>query len=312
MSNSLGFQIEVSYVADIYTSFETVYAFNQFDEFGDILSIKRAKNEDNVSFKRRLQNAASYLSNCSYRGLINGITRELGLSLFHAISINPKTNGSQSFIASDPYIKFDGAYLYLYSDYENSELACTIDRFQPGGNYEHLHSLVSLVNQTDSFEASILSGVDSYTKSMTILNQSNRENIRLEIIPQSTKFRLNKKFISRGKCFFSNRRTFKTEVASENEVSSSGKYYIDYSKGIVTVYNTPIKNEYVRYEYTVYPFKAIASPVVLHDLNQETFKIKMFEQILQDDGTYVHGLPTELGIDIINELLSVTPMYFGI
>ena len=145
---------------------------------------------------------------------------------------------------------------------------------------------------------------------MTILNQSNRNIIRLELIPLSTKFKLNNKYVS--KCFFSNRDTFKTEVSTEAEVLNPGQYYINYSKGIVTVYNMPNKNEYVRYEYTKYPFTAIASPIILHDINKESFKVKMFSQILQDDGSYAHGLPTELGVDIINELMSVTPMYYGI
>ena len=310
ISTPLSFQVEVIEGPDVYNSLTTVYYRNQFDELGSLLSLQRLKDEKNYEYKRRIQNAAVYTSNSTYQGLINGITRELGLSLFNAITVNPKVNGSQEFVADDPYIKFDGAYLYLYSDYANNELACTIDRFQQGGNYEHLTSLVNIINQTSSFEASLVTGIDPYTRSMTILNQSNRNIVKLELIPLSTKFKLNNKHVS--KCFFSNRSTFRTEVVAEALVLNPGEYYINYSKGIVTVFNMPNKNEYAKYEYTQYPFTAIASPVILHDINKESFKVKMFSQILQDDGSYAHGLPTEIGTDIINELISVTPMYYGI
>jgi hypothetical protein len=67
----------------------------------------------------------------------------------------------------------------------------------------------------------------------------------------------------------------------------------------------------VRYQYTIEPFYTQASPVILHDING-AFREKLFQQVLQDDGTYVDGIPTELGVEIINEIFSVTPMYWGV
>lgn len=285
---------------------------NQFDEHGSLLSLPRLYEEKNAPYKRRIQDAAVHLANSAYQGLVYGITRELGLSLFNAIDINPKVDTNGDFLAPDPYIWFNGVWLALYSDYGRDSLDWAVDRFQKGGNYEHLGRLVDMINTTSFFEASLRPNVDPYTRSMSILNQSNHQSVSMEFVPQSTKFRLDNRYLVNNTAFFSNRTTFKTEMSSASAVSSRGQYHINYSKGIVTVYTIPNPREYIRYRYVEYPFTVVASPIILHDINQDVFREKMFEQVLQLDGTYEHGLPTELGVDIINELMSVSPMYWGI
>jgi hypothetical protein len=311
VTSTLGNQITVPSIEIVGTP-KTRSTFNQFDEHGLLVSLARLRGETNWEYKRRILDVFANKANASYRGLVNGITRELGLSLFDALLINPKTDpGTDAFLAPDPLIKFDGVWLYLYSDYTNEELSHKIDRYEPGGNYEHLQRIVDFVNQTAYFEANLVAGVNSFTRSMTVLNQTNREFVALEEVPVSTKFRLvNSRPVS-GTVFFSNRTVFDAEVSTAAEVDRAGRYYIDYVTGIVTSYSMPDIGVSVRYWYTKYPFRAAASPVVLHDINSEEFKVKMFEQVLQDDGEYTHGLPTILGADVINELLSVYPMYYG-
>jgi hypothetical protein len=310
-SQEVGNQVQVTYGGKLFTP-KPIRYLNDFDEHGSMLSLPRLRKEKNWEYKRRIQDAAVNLANSSYRGLVNGITRELGLSLFDAININPKVDNNGAFLAEDPYIVFSGAWLLLYSNYKKGSLDWAIDRYQTGGNFEHLQRLIETINNTSLFEASLISGVNEYTRSMSILNQSNRAKVKAEFIPQSTKFRLENNYLAKGTVFFSNRRTFNKEKASENLVLNKGDYYIDYQKGIVTVFNMPKPKEYVRYHYNKYPFSAIASPVILNDINSDMFTAKMFNQILQDDGTYKNGLPTELGVDIINELMSVIPLYWGI
>lgn len=285
---------------------------NQYDEHGSLLSLSRLKGEKNWSYKRRILDTMVNRANSSYRGLVNGITRELGLNLFNALQINPRKGSNGSFLASDPYILFDGAYLFLYSDYKNNILEYKLDRYQPGGNYEHLYRLVNFINTTTTFEANILPGIDPYLRSMSILHQSNRQRVSLEFIPQSTKFKTKHSHLINGTVFFANRNTFRQEVSSLSGVTRKGLYHIDYLRGIVTCYVVPDVHEYVRYEYTEYPFRPVASPVILNNINSNHFRVKLFQQVLQDDGTCAHGLPTELGVDIINELMSVIPMYWGI
>lgn len=286
--------------------------WNQFDELGLLVGITRLESEDNASFRRRIRDSYVHRANSTYQGMINGITRDLGLSLFKAISINPKVDSNGYFLAPDPYISFDNAFIYLYSDYANELLDYKIDRYQIGRNYEHLDNFINLVNSTYYFEASIESGVDTKTRTMCILNQTNREHIDVDAAYPSTKYKLSNTYIVEGTLFFSDRTVYKTEVASENLVTSKGTYWIDYKEGIVVSYVAPQLGVYARYDYIKYPFKPLASKIVINDLMNDNFKAKMFEQILQDNGEYANSLPTGLGMDIILELLSVNGgFYYG-
>lgn len=314
-SSILGQQFTIN-VVDIENrtfSLETRTVFNQFDEQGLVLGLSRIRGESNKEYRRRLLDVFVHRANSAYRGLIHGITRELGLSLFQPLQINPKTSLVDGrYFTPDPYIKIDGAYIYLYSDYRNGILDYQIDRFDRGINYGDLGKLVNFINTTTNFEASIESGFSSYIKSMTLINQSNREQIPLESVSTSTCFQLDNDRVVPDSLYFDDSEVFGIEVDSNSLVTGPGKYCVNYRHGIIRTYDTPGIDTGVQYEYSVFPFKPVASNVILHNINSEEFRIKMFEQVLQADGTYVHGLPTELGVDIINELMSVTPMYWGI
>jgi len=291
---------------------QVTHSRNQFDELGDMVSLRRLHGEDNSSYRRRIQDAMVHYANASYQGMVYGITRELGLSIYDSITINPRVDGNGKFLAPDPYIRFEGPYVYLYSDYTNNMLDWAIDRFEAGGNYEHLGRLVEMINNTSFFEATLPENIDYFTRSMTILNQSNRRVVTFERVKASTVFALDHERIVPGSLFFSNRDVFRTEMDSIDDVLVPGQYYVDYHSGIIKVFTIPTISDIVRYQYVEYPFTVVASPIIIHDVTNENFRVKMFEQVLLDDGTVAHGLPTELGVDIINELLSVVPMYWGL
>lgn len=309
---NLPHQININQI-NIVGSINPVNYRNQFDELGNIIGLERILGEKNYNYKRRILDVFTNISNSSYRGLINGITRELGLSLFDCISINPKKNNSGAFLAADPYISINEAWIFLYSDYSNSKLDWSINRLTTGNNYEHINSLVNFINTTTNFEASILANVDGFTKSATLLNQTNRKYISFEFIPVSNKFRLKNKHIVNNSIFFFDREVFRTQVSTEEEVNDIGKFYIDHKEGIVAVYSLPKTKSSVRYEYVIYPFNLIASPVILNNINNEYFKTELYQRIINEYGTdYINTINTELGVDIINELLSVSPHYWGI
>lgn len=287
-------------------------AWNQFDELGLINGLQRIKGEKNWEYKRRLADVFVHRANSSYRGLINGITRELGLALKQPIIINPKINPDGSFLAPDPYIKFDGVWVYLYSDYANGSLDYLIDRYQPGGNYEQLIRLADLINSTTYFEASFEPDADQYSKTMTILNQSSHFEVLSDPVSPTKSFKLSNKHIVEGTLSFSGTPSLTREVSSILNLTQEGNYYVDYLNGIVKCYSTPSIGTSARYKFIPYPFKPIASDIILHDINNDNFRIKMFNQILLDDGTFCNGVATELGTDILNELYSTVPMYWGV
>lgn len=311
---SIGHQFNLNAIPRVVDTPQINNTFNQFDEHGLLSNLSRIRGETNWAYKRRIINVFVNQANSTYRGLINGITRELGLELFCPIKIQPKTSSVDGrFFAADPYIKFDGVWLYLYSDLANNVLELKIDRFEPGGNCEHVYRLVNFINQHSTyFEAFLEPNIDPLTRSMTIINQSNREYIANETIVESTKIQLKNNHLVPGTLAFSDIKAFIKEVDSSSVVTNPGDYHVDYLRGIITTNVVPVPASIVDYQYTIYPFCPLASPVILHDINNDNFKIKMFKQVLQDDGTNEHGLPTEIGVDIINELISVSPMYWGI
>jgi len=287
--------------------------WNQFDEHGLIAGISRNRGESNREIRRRIYDAWVNIANSSYRGLVNGITRELGLELYYPVRIDPKiSTATGKFFAPDPYIKFDGVNLYLYSDYINNVLDYQLDRFEPGGNLEKLGWLVDFINSTTYFEASLTDTLYKNNTSMVVINQSNRFTHE-QALDASTKTKLKYKHIIPGSILFTgDDDVIKREVVSAADVSSLGKYHINYTEGIITTWTIPALEASIRYDYVIYPFKPVSSPIIIHDLNSDNFKVKLFGQILLDDGTYEHGLPTELGVDFLNELLTVVPMYWGV
>jgi len=287
-------------------------AWNQFDEHGLALALPRVRGETNSDYKRRLMTVMVDMANSAYRGLANGITRELGLSFFSPILINPRTDNEGNFLAPDPYICFDGVWLYMYSDYANKLLDYKIDRFQPGGNFEHIGRLVDFIQGTHYFNATLIGDTDRLTRSMTILNQSNRMHVDSEDVQASTRSGLRYRHIIPGSVEFDNKLVFRRQVSSASVITRQGDWHLDHQKGILTTASVPPGGTKVRYKYIVYPFKPIASPVILNDINNENFRVKMFRQILQDNGLCTHGAPTEIGVDVINELLTVVPMYWGL
>lgn len=309
--NPLSHQINISNIVSAVGTLQKKNVFNQFDELGYLVSLIRINGETNWEYKRRILDVFSHISNSSYVGLINGITRELGLELYSPIIINPKKDNNGAFLAADPYIKIEEAYIYLYSDYSNSKLDYKIDRYMSGQNYEYLKNLVDFINTTNNFEAEIISPNYYYDRSMALLNQSNRVFIKQEALDTSTRYRLSNRHIIRGSVIFQNTQIHKKEVATEEQVIAPGDYFIDYKEGIIISKSIPPLEETITYEYIQYPFKIIASPVILNNLNSEDFKIKLYEQIIQENNNFFHGMTTELGTDIINELLSVCPMYWG-
>lgn len=310
--SALGFTVSVEITPTLSTRPKTKRVFNQFDEHALLVGITRLTGETNASLRRRTLDSFAFRSNSTYQGMVHAITRELGLSLFQPITLRAKMNPDNTLMASDPYIFFDGATLYLYEDYTNDVLDMEIDRFELGGNFEHLGDLVlGIASSSNYFEAWLNNSDYYYFRSMTILNQSNRGREQ-EAIEATTKFKLGHSYLVDGSVYFSDREVFKTEVLSSALVTSPGFFWIDYTNGVVQCYSMPDQGTSVTFDYHNHPWKPWASEVILHDINQDSFKIKMFSQILDEFGTSVHGTPTELGVDIINELLSVTPMYWGV
>ena len=85
--------------------------FNELDRFGLLLGLERLPLELNASYKERLLDVFANRADSTTRGLVNGITRELGLKIKQEILVVPTS--------TDPNVgmAIKGTKLCIYSNY---------------------------------------------------------------------------------------------------------------------------------------------------------------------------------------------------
>lgn len=296
----------------IQTTPELHHIFNEFDRIGVLLGLSRLTGEDNISYKHRLMDVFVNRANSTYRGLINGITRELGFSLTEILKIIPIVDANGQPLVTMPAIVFQDTKCYLYNDYENNDILLTIDRFEKDEGAWTIGELVSTINNTGKYLATILDTDKTNIRSMSIFNQSSIEVVEVEDISGvGGQYHLNNNNLIRGTVAITSPNLTR-RVNSISSLSTKGDYYIDLPNGIVFILGQAAPGSLIRYNYRNDEFIALSSPIIIHNLQSEDFQTKMFEQITLTDGTVVNSKPTLLGTNLINELLSVYPSSWGI
>lgn len=277
------------------------HVFNQFDEAGLLLSLPRLPGERNTDYKRRLLDVYTRRASATYKGLVYGITRELGLQLYSPFEVFAvQVAGVMS--GRNPVIEFDGPEVRIWGDVMlDSAPELTIDRFSMD-----IGTLVTQINTSLFIGATIPATVDISTeRAMRIMDQSTLTVVTAEVLRDNNRNQLTGRNIVEDSIFFSGTNAFRTRVITAEAVMSSGQYFLDRASGLLLSFDAPGPTASTRYRYINDPLGVVASPVILHDVQDRAFKEKLFEQVLLEDGSTTSGLPTALGTDIINELLTV-------
>jgi len=68
---------------DVFSPQEQHFVWGALDEFGMLLNTERLPGEDNWSYRRRLLDVFEHPANATKQGIINGISRELGLDTYN-------------------------------------------------------------------------------------------------------------------------------------------------------------------------------------------------------------------------------------
>jgi hypothetical protein len=281
---------------------------NEFDYIGTYLGLGRLPEERNDAYKRRLLDVYVHRANSSYTGLVNGITRELGLNFFKPVEITLRDGIDPSWF---PRIEFVDNIVYIWKDIFTKELDISINRGDQKQSTYFMTGLVDAINSSSVFDAVLLDPAYAYKRSDTIINQSSSVLIGAQSLLPTKVNHLGQLNIDKGSVVFSDINTFRTEVASKNLVNSFGKYFIDYSLGVIHSFNIPFDGSNIQYSYRTDPFKPSASPVIIRSIHSTEFQQVLFDQLPQPDNETVSAVPTDKGASIINELLSVVPMYWG-
>lgn len=286
---------------------QTVY--NEFDSFGTYLGLSRLPEERNTTYKKRLLDVFTRRASATYIGLLNGITRELGLEYYRPITITKRV-GLPSNI--QPVIEFAENKVFIYKDRSTKELELELNRSRPGEEAYWLQDLISIVNSESSyFTIALNEGFEPVSRTDCVINQSSAKLLNGLPLKQSHIQALPDSNIEIGSIVFNNRSSFIKEVASDSLIVKHGDYHVDYTNGVIKSYSTPADNTTIRYLFHDNPFTPIASPVIIRNLQSELFKEEMFLETLSKDGSTSNGVPTELGASLINELMSVYPTYWG-
>lgn len=286
---------------------QTVY--NEFDSFGAYLGLVRLPEERNADYKKRLLDVFTRRASSTYIGILNGVTRELGLEYYRPITITRNTLGDPTI---QPVIEFVENTVFIYSDRASQEIELEINRSNPGNSAYWLEDFIETVNdQSEYFTIALNAGFEGKTRTDCIINQSSAKLLNGFPLKMSHVQALPNGNIEIGSIVFSNRNNLSREVASENLLLRNGDYYVDYINGVIKSYGLPSENTNIRYMYHETTLTPIASPVIIRNLQSEVFKSEMFLETLSKDGTTSLGIPTELGATIINELMSVYPSYWG-
>lgn len=282
--------------------------FNEFDSHGVLLGLPRLRGEKNAEYKKRLLDVYTHRASSTYTGLINGITRELGLEFYKPIvlSKDPSLPGSQV-----PVIEFVENKVKIWSNGRQGDPDIEINRSSVDSKGYWVGDLVTKINESGLFTAVLSSGAELFSRSDCILNQSSSKLVNSEALKSSQQQVLNNKKLEPGSLTFSDRFTFAKEVQTKVEVTKQGYYFVDYENGVINSYSVPDTGSRVRYNYNLETFEPVASPVIIRNTLSEDFQEQMFIQTQSPTGETNSGIPTELGANIINELMSVFPMYWG-
>lgn len=293
------------------TEIEPHQLFNELDKFGLLLGLNRLPQERNAEYQKRLLDVFKNRADSTTRGLINGITRELGLEIKQELLITPTS--------TDTKVGFSirGTKLCFYSDYYNKtklELNGVEQEYDlwdlEGGAYT-LQEVSDIFSSPDIPFSLTLLGSDPGALSSTLLETSNfREEITETLSNKGTKIKLTNNSIVEGTEYIS--PSFFKRVATVAEVTEQEDYHIDYESGMLTTLVLLPTEAYIRYNYKEEETYVESSPIIIGDLQSEDLRKKMFEQIEQGNNEpAVNGNPTHFGADIINELLSVHPLAYN-
>jgi len=281
---------------------------NRFDYFGQLLGLPRLPAETNDLYRKRLWDVYVRRAGSNETGLINGITRELGLAQYDALTI---TSSSTTY----PRVIVKSTSVDLYNKWRidtDYTLETSIDIYSRDESY-YLSDLVTAINATTYFTASLATGVDDHLQSAVLIPTDSRKWQDSEDINPFYRNVLEYGNIVDGSMQFSveGRAVFSNEVDTEDDLLVGGDYYVDYTNGVVRSYSLPNKSITCRYMYDELPITVEASPVILYSFGDEYFRDKIFSQVLGADGEYLDGLPEAEAVSFISELLQVKGLLWG-
>lgn len=272
-----------------YTTSTKIQVDTWLDNCGNILGVKRLKNEDLFDYKQRLIDFVQNKPSATIEGTNYSASRNLSLERKHVLTIESTS--------SKPFIKVTSKYIYFYNDetldfkfelYNKTwaDLKLYIDYFS---NY------FSVSYYNEDYANDLLKKI-FYGSNL----KSNTETLKAS----------NLNILSYGyiRDIYLSGDIYKYNVASIAEITEPYQYYIDYENGLI--YNYDIAYGNIVYNYFEMPFKLYYNPISFYPLNDEDIDELIKDTVYTDNGNEYLKL-NSFGADIINNILAKNPITLG-
>lgn len=285
--------------------------FNELDSQGLLYGLSRISGEKNAAYKQRLLDIFVNKASSAYQGIINAMTRELGLSINTEFTFTFTKDSDGYPVLTAPAIVINESVVTLYHDYPQRAVSATFDTWSTTSSTYTIGQLAAEINKIAGFSVTLKADANTEMRAACLFNQSSVVSVLDEDLSEKGLVaRLDNDYILSDSIYIQS-SNLRNRVYSQAAVVRTGDYYIDTQYGIVYSYSGPGPASSVWYKYLDDDMKVKSSPVILHNLQDETFKARMFRQVLGNDGIYYDGMPTALGADILNELFAVFGTRWG-
>ena len=308
----IGFSFYINLPEEIEATPEVKTIVNNFDYIGDIVSLTRLSGESNVDYRNRMWDVRVHPGGPEYEGVLNSLGRDLGMLRQETLIIDLKLDSAGSPIATNPRVDILANRVVLYSDWRPND-AGTIDReirtYQLDDAGYYLNDLVTQINQSPYFSASIVAGIRPNLHSSTLVRGSSDIFVIDNYVRADKLVPLRYQNVMAETLSFTEKNIFDTEVASNP--SADGEYTVDYVNGEILSYTLPSGGGSCSYHAGRFPMKVDSLPIQIFTLQDDDFTDELYEKETLDSGDEANALPNAEGSEIFHQLFMETKVFWG-
>ncbi len=241
-----------------------------------LMGVTVLPTDTNQEIKEKILRAAARQRNSGYEGLVNAISQDLNLDQQGVIRLGLKS-GSTPTASERGIIEIDGGFLRIFQVYFDAEnVVLDLEVSIRDGKIASILDLCTYISQNSTrYDAVALS--KPFAQPKILMHQKNIKR-KTEILEATTQIKLAQVAIIPGTVKFSNPKTFKKEVESNDYVLDIGDYYIDYDNGVIFCASAPVIGETIWYKYIEWPYDMVGCDAVVNDFNGRPMRRHLFTQ----------------------------------
>lgn len=243
------------------------YVRNGLDNLGLLLNLPRLPQEDNASYRARLEDVYTRPGNATYQGLVASLGREFGFRPQEAIAISSSAALARVILTQQT--------LYLYTSPGQLEAFWFLREPQ----VETLTQLVAAINTTEHFQAALTAEMTGEELSQGLLHDDSHAWVLGETVPASRSFHLAHADIIPGSVVFDEEAIFRRHVTTP---SQPGDFFLDPATGLVKTTLLPSGAGKVAYQYRRNQLTLSHLPISLLDLNAPAARGWFFSTVPTD------------------------------